>query len=45
MVFVKFKFAKGVIEKDSGLSMASLVVEFLFTNIPVEKTMNRFSFW
>ena len=35
-----FKFAKEVIEQDSGLYMASLDVESLFTNIPLEETIN-----
>ena len=35
-----FEFAKEVIEQDSGLYMASLDVESLFTNIPLEKTIN-----
>ena len=34
------KFAKEVIEQDSGLFMASLDVECLFTNIPLEETRN-----
>ena len=33
-------FVKEVIEQDSGLFMASLVVESLFTNIPLEETVN-----
>ena len=33
-----FEFAKEVIEQDSGLFMASLDVESLFTNIPLEET-------
>ena len=35
-----FEFAKDVIEQDSGLYMASLDVESLFTNIPLEETIN-----
>ena len=35
-----FEFAKEVIEQDSGLFMASLDVESLFTNIPLEETIN-----
>ena len=35
-----FELAKKVIEQDSGLFMASLDVEFLFTNIPLEETIN-----
>ena len=35
-----FGFAKEVIEQDSGLFMASLDVESLFTNIPLEETIN-----
>ena len=35
-----FEFAKEVIEQDSGLFMASLGVESLFTNIPLEETIN-----
>ena len=35
-----FEFAKEVIEQDSGLYMASLDVESLFTNIPLEETIN-----
>ena len=35
-----FEFAKEVIEQDSGLFMATLDVESLFTNIPLEETIN-----
>ena len=35
-----FEFAKEVIEQDYGLFMASLDVESLFTNIPLEETKN-----
>ena len=35
-----FEFAKEVIEQDSGLFMASLDGEFLFTNILLEETIN-----
>ena len=35
-----FEFAKEVIEQDSGLFMASLDVKSLFTNIPLEETIN-----
>ena len=35
-----FEFAKEVIEQDSGLFRASLGVESLFTNIPLEETIN-----
>ena len=35
-----FEFAKEVIEQDSGLFMASLDVEFLSTNIPLEEIIN-----
>ena len=35
-----FEFAKEVIEQHSGLFMASLDVESLFTNICLEETMN-----
>ena len=35
-----FEFAKEVIEQDSGLYMASLDVESLFINIPLEETIN-----
>ena len=35
-----FEFAKEVIEQDSGLFMASLDVESLFTNITLEETIN-----
>ena len=35
-----FEFAKEIIEQDSGLYMASLDVESLFTNIPLEETIN-----
>ena len=35
-----FEFAKEVIEQDSGLFVASLDVESLFTNIPLEETIN-----
>ena len=35
-----FEFAKEVIEQDSRLFMASLDVESLFTNIPLEETIN-----
>ena len=35
-----FEFAKEVIEQDSGLYMASLDVESLFTNIQLEETIN-----
>ena len=35
-----FELAKKVIEQDSGLFMASLDVESLFTNIPLEETIN-----
>ena len=35
-----FEFAKGVIEQDSGLFMASPDVESLFTDIPLEENMN-----
>ena len=35
-----FEFAKDVIEQDSGLYMASLDVESLFSNIPLEETIN-----
>ena len=35
-----FKFAKEVIEQDSGLFMASLDVESLFINIPLEEAIN-----
>ena len=35
-----FEFAKDVINQDSGLYMASLDVESLFTNIPLEETIN-----
>ena len=37
---ISLGFVKEVIEQDSGLFMASLVVEFLFTNIPLEETVN-----
>ena len=35
-----FEFAKEVIEQDSGLFMASLDVDPIFTNIPLEETVN-----
>ena len=35
-----FEFAKEVIEQDSGLFMASLDVESLLTNIPLEETID-----
>ena len=35
-----FEFSKEVIEQDSGLHMASLDVESLLTNIPLEETIN-----
>ena len=35
-----FEFAKEVIEQDSGFYMASLDVESLFTNIPLQETIN-----
>ena len=35
-----FEFAKEVVEQDSGLFMASLDVESLFINIPLEETIN-----
>ena len=35
-----FEFAKEFIEQDSGLYMASLDVESIFTNIPLEETIN-----
>ena len=35
-----FEFANEVIEQDSGLFMPSLDVESLFTNIPLEETIN-----
>ena len=35
-----FEFAKEVIEQDSGLFMVSLDVEPIFTNIPLEETIN-----
>ena len=35
-----FEFAKELIEQDSGLYMASLDMESLFTNIPLEETIN-----
>ena len=35
-----FEFAKEVIEQNSGLFMASLDVESLFTNIPLKETIN-----
>ena len=35
-----FEFAKEVIEQDSALYMASLDVKSLFTNIPLEETIN-----
>ena len=35
-----FEFVKEVIEQDSQLFMASLDVESLFTNIPLEETIN-----
>ena len=35
-----FEFAKIVCEQDAGLSMASLDVDSLFTNIPLEETIN-----
>ena len=35
-----FEFAKEVTEQGSGLFMASLDVESLFTNIPLEETIN-----
>ena len=35
-----FELAKEVIEQDSGLFMASLGVESLFTNIPLKETIN-----
>ena len=37
-----FKFAREIIEQDSRLFMASLDVESLFTNIPLEETINIF---
>ena len=39
------EFAKEVIEQDSGLFMASLDVQSLFTNIPLEETINIFSWF
>ena len=35
-----FEFAKVVCEQDAGLSMASLDVESLFTNVPLEETIH-----
>ena len=35
-----FEFAKTVCEQDAGLFMASLDVDFLFTNVPLEETIN-----
>ena len=35
-----FEFDKEVIEQDSGLFMASLDVKSLFTNVPLEETIN-----
>ena len=35
-----FEFAKEIIKKDSGLFKVSLDVESLFTNIPLEETIN-----
>ena len=35
-----FEFAKEVIEQDSGLFKASIDVKSLFTNIPLEETIN-----
>ena len=34
------EFAKEIADQDPGLFMASLEVEFLFTNIPLEKTIS-----
>ena len=36
----RFEFAKEVIEQNSGFLLASLDVEFLFINIPLEETIN-----
>ena len=36
----RFEFAKEFIEKNSGLFKVSLDVESLFTNIPLEETIN-----
>ena len=35
-----FEFAKIICEQDTGLLMASLVVDSLFTNVPLEETIN-----
>ena len=35
-----FEFAKIVCEQDAGLFMASLDVDSLFTNVPLEETIN-----
>ena len=35
-----FEFAKRICQQDAGLFMASLDVEFLFTNVPLEETIN-----
>ena len=40
-VKVSFSFAKEVINFDHNLSMASLVVESLFTNIPIIETITN----
>ena len=36
-----FRKLAGIIEQDSGLFMASLDVESLFTNVPLEETINN----
>ena len=35
-----FEFAKIICEQDAGLFMASLDVDYLFTNVPLEETIN-----
>ena len=37
---VSFEFAKIICEQDTGLFMASLDVDSLFTNVPLEETIN-----
>ena len=40
LTFIHFTFQKKICQQDSNLHMASLDVDSLFTNIPVEKTIN-----
>ena len=39
-VKTRFKFAKEIAGQDPGLFIVSLDAEFLFTNIPLEETLN-----